>query len=169
MGLANQQFLNLNSDLKLLIEGRTFTYSDDFSIPKNSITDVLIQTGDDDTIITVGDAFSFGSEVAFYGYSDSTVTSYGDELLVVNNNRQSDRVSQTKLFTSPVVTDVGVRIISKIAYSPDATAHTELVPVSILNNVILNKHSSNIMRIINRDANADAKASITIKFIEVEL
>jgi len=169
MSLSNQQFAPLENELKFLIDGNIWSYSTDFVIDAEGSLSFHIKTGDKDVIITGANAGSFGGDFELVGFSDSTVSSNGSEVLAKNNNRQSSKKAITKLFSNPTITDYGVEIVRSVSFGGINPAKTYLSEISAFKNYILNRNSSNIFRLTNRDTNSDVKVSMNLTFIEVEL
>ena len=169
MGLSKQQFANIPYDFKVLIDGNTWTYSTDLEIAANTTVNFHILTGDCDVIINIAQAEVFGTETAFVGYSDSTVAANGTEVFPKNHNRQSDKVSKTRLFSAPTITDDGDEISNAVAFAANQPGKAILADTSILSKYILNQRSSNVLRIINRSTTAATKVSIVLDYVEVDL
>ena len=111
----------------------------------------------------------FGAEVAFAGYSDSAVSANGTEITARNHNRNKSDVSKTKLFISPTVTNIGTKIITAVSYATNSQSKVAIADTEILSRYILKRGSSNILRLTNRDNNQDAKISLILDFLEVEI
>ena len=169
MSLSNQQFSPIDHELKFLIDGNVWSYSTDFVISAEGVVNFHIKTGDKDVIITSADASVYGTDVELIGYADSTVSNNGSEVLAKNHNRQSNTKAIAKLFATPTISDDGVEIIKSVAFTGSQPSKVALSEMTAFKNFILNRNSSNIFRLTNRDDNSDVKVSMNLTFIEVEL
>lgn len=169
MSLSNQQFAPLEHELKFLIDGNIWSYTTDFVIDADGVVNFHIKTGDKDVIITSADAISFGADLELIGYADSTVSNDGAEVLAKNHNRQSNTKAIAKLFSNPTITNDGDEIVKSVAFTGDQPSRVALSEMTAFKNYILNRNSSNIFRLTNRDAQSQVKVNMDLTFIEVEL
>lgn len=171
MGIGKQQVQPIPYDVKMLLDGKTFTYSDDIVLAASATIDFLIKTPSHLDIFVNGvDAVVFGGETVFIGYADSTVSANGTEITsITNHNSQSDKTSQTRLFSAPTITDVGIEQVKTVAYAANQPGKLSIASTRLLNRFLLNRGSDNILRVTNRDTVNATKVNLLLNFIEIEV
>lgn len=158
----------LDFKIDQMVQGNIFVLSGDTTILAGASLYFHIAVDGIDTFILDAGIVSAGGEVLVQGFSDSTVSSVGTPISVVNANRQAQDTPMTKVYMSPTVVSEGTVVSHSVSYANTQGNKVSLAAAGSNQIYLLKKNSSNLFKLTNRDTSS-AKVSFNMTILESEI
>lgn len=152
-----------------MMKGKVYMLSGDFTLAASTSSYFHIKTGNSNILICDVEVSVDGAEVLVEGYAESTVSADGTPVTLAATNRVvNGQPLNTKIFSSPTITDEGNSVIHKVAYGDTAFFTTRLADTRSGRFYLVKENTSNLFKMTNRDGTASAKINYNLAFIEAE-
>ena len=177
MSWSNQQSAPISHETALIINDKTFAFSDEITVAISGTEQLHIKTGSKDVLIKFAEVSAIATECEITGWSCSTLTDDGtlNTIQPINMRCRGDETvaSSVSVYHTPTVSDLGTRMSLDVAVGTTIAGGGggRVAPASggLSGQFLLTKNSSNIFQIVNRDASSATNAVVKMRWTEDEI